>query len=96
MFIYCTLTVDIFLLGQLRLTTTHYVFDENLSIIFAKNLRPGKTKILVSDDNNSLVPVFVDDVTNVSSNSHSHFQNYFSLIVLPDILNRNGITSTVH
>ncbi|CAB5393769.1 unnamed protein product [Rhizophagus irregularis] len=53
----------IFFLGQLRLTTTHYVFDENLSIIFAKNLRPGETKILVSDDN-KLVPVFVNDVTN--------------------------------
>ncbi|GBB84103.1 hypothetical protein RclHR1_10740002 [Rhizophagus clarus] len=49
--------------GQLRLTTTHYVFDENLSIIFAKDLRPGETKILVSGDNNKLVPVFVDDVT---------------------------------
>ncbi|RGB42333.1 AIG1 family-domain-containing protein [Rhizophagus diaphanus] len=49
--------------GQLRLTTTHYVFDENLSIIFAKDLRPGETKILVSDDNNKLVSVFVDDVT---------------------------------
>uniref|UniRef100_U9SWX8 Uncharacterized protein n=1 Tax=Rhizophagus irregularis (strain DAOM 181602 / DAOM 197198 / MUCL 43194) TaxID=747089 RepID=U9SWX8_RHIID len=48
---------------QLRLTTTHYVFDENLSIIFAKDLRPGETKILVSDDNNKLVSVFVDDVT---------------------------------
>ncbi|PKY29395.1 hypothetical protein RhiirB3_417966 [Rhizophagus irregularis] len=49
--------------GQLRLTTTHYVFDENLSIIFAKDLRPGESKILVSDDNNKLVSVFVDDVT---------------------------------
>ncbi|CAB4444392.1 unnamed protein product [Rhizophagus irregularis] len=49
--------------GQLRLTTTHYVFDENLSIIFAKDLRPGETKILVSDDDNKLVSVFVDNVT---------------------------------
>ncbi|CAB5191072.1 unnamed protein product, partial [Rhizophagus irregularis] len=58
---------DVYLIahiGQLRLTTTHYVFDENLSIIFAKNLRPGEKKILVSDDNNRLVPVFVDDITN--------------------------------
>ncbi|CAB4444397.1 unnamed protein product [Rhizophagus irregularis] len=50
-------------IGQLRLTTTHYVFDENLSIILAKDLRPGETKILVSNDNNKLVSVFVDDVT---------------------------------
>jgi hypothetical protein len=62
------LTYDVFSLGQLLLTTTHYVFDENLSIIFAKNLRPGETKILVSDNNNKLVPVFVNDVTNVSLN----------------------------
>ncbi|CAG8451469.1 14768_t:CDS:10, partial [Funneliformis caledonium] len=50
--------------GQLRLTTTHYVFNENLSIIFAKDLHPRKTKILVSDGNNKLVPVIVDDITN--------------------------------
>ncbi|RGB34007.1 hypothetical protein C1646_668869 [Rhizophagus diaphanus] len=30
--------------GQLRLTITHYVFDENLSITFAKNLRPGEQR----------------------------------------------------
>ncbi|CAG8524284.1 9188_t:CDS:2 [Funneliformis mosseae] len=50
--------------SHLRLTTTHYVFNENLSIMFAKDLHPGKTKILVSDDNNKLVPVIVDDITN--------------------------------
>ncbi|CAG8451431.1 14765_t:CDS:2 [Funneliformis caledonium] len=50
--------------SHLRLTTTHYVFNENLSIMFAKDLLPGKTKILVSDDNNKLVPVIVDDITN--------------------------------
>ncbi|PKC08882.1 hypothetical protein RhiirA5_475920 [Rhizophagus irregularis] len=58
---------DVYLIahiGQLLLTTTHYVFDENLSIIFAKNLRPGETRILVSDDGNRLVPVFVDNITN--------------------------------
>ncbi|PKC08884.1 hypothetical protein RhiirA5_416345 [Rhizophagus irregularis] len=57
---------DVYLIahiGQLRLTTTHYVFDEHLSIMFAKDLRSGETKILISDDNNKLVSIFVDDVT---------------------------------
>jgi hypothetical protein len=54
------------LLGQLRLTTTHYVFNEKLSIIFARDLHPRETKILVLDDNNKLVPVLVDNITNVS------------------------------
>ncbi|PKY56532.1 hypothetical protein RhiirA4_507469 [Rhizophagus irregularis] len=61
--------------GQLRLTTTHYVFDENLSIIFAKDLRPGETKILVSDDNNKLVSVFVDDVT---IESHDEYISFYT------------------
>ncbi|GBB83524.1 hypothetical protein RclHR1_10220008 [Rhizophagus clarus] len=61
--------------GQLLLTTTHYVFDENLSVIFAKNLRPGETKILVSDDNNKLVPVVVDDVT---SEYHDEYISFYT------------------
>ncbi|RGB34008.1 AIG1 family-domain-containing protein [Rhizophagus diaphanus] len=72
--------------GQLRLTTTHYVFDENLSIIFAKNLRPGKTRILVSDDNNKLVPVFVDDVTNEWHDEYISFYTRAGSVIANGVL----------
>ncbi|GBB83523.1 hypothetical protein RclHR1_10220007 [Rhizophagus clarus] len=72
--------------GQLLLTTTHYVFDENLSIIFAKNLRPGETKILISDDNNKLVPVIVDDVTNEWHNKYISFYTRAGSVIANGVL----------
>ncbi|CAB4444393.1 unnamed protein product [Rhizophagus irregularis] len=72
--------------GQLRLTTTHYVFDENLSIIFAKDLRPGETKILVSDDNNKLVSVFVDDVTIESHDEYISFYTRAGSVIANGVL----------
>ena len=59
--------------GQLKLTSTHYVFTEDLSIVFAKNLRPKETKILVLDTSNKLVKVSVDDVSSVSLFIHLFF-----------------------
>ncbi|CAB4444407.1 unnamed protein product [Rhizophagus irregularis] len=72
--------------GQLRLTITHYVFDENLSIIFAKDLRPGETKILVSDDNNKLVPVFVDDVTTELHDKYISFYTRAGSVIANGVL----------
>ncbi|CAB5393771.1 unnamed protein product [Rhizophagus irregularis] len=80
---------DVYLIahiGQLRLTTTHYVFDENLSIIFAKNLRPGEKKILVSDDNNRLVPVFVDDITNEWHDKYISFYTRAGSVIADGVL----------
>ncbi|CAB4441291.1 unnamed protein product [Rhizophagus irregularis] len=79
---------DVYLIahiGQLRLTTTHYVFDENLSITFAKNLRPGETKILVSVDN-KLVPVFVDDVTNEWHDKYINFYTRAGSVIADGVL----------
>jgi hypothetical protein len=72
--------------GQLKLTTTHYVFNENLSIVFAKNLRPGETKILVSDDNDRLVPVFVDDVTHEWHDEYISFYTRAGSVIANDVL----------
>ncbi|CAB4480618.1 unnamed protein product [Rhizophagus irregularis] len=72
--------------GQLRLTITHYVFDENLSIKFAKDLRPGETKILVSDDNNKLVSVFVDDVTTELHDKYISFYTRAGSVIANGVL----------
>uniref|UniRef100_U9T261 Uncharacterized protein n=1 Tax=Rhizophagus irregularis (strain DAOM 181602 / DAOM 197198 / MUCL 43194) TaxID=747089 RepID=U9T261_RHIID len=73
-------------IGQLRLTTTHYVFDENLSIILAKDLRPGETKILVSNDNNKLVSVFVDDVTIELHDKYIRFHTRAESVIADGVL----------
>ncbi|RGB34003.1 hint module-domain-containing protein [Rhizophagus diaphanus] len=72
--------------GQLLLTTTHYVFDENLSIIFAKNLRPRETRILVSDDGNRLVPVFVDNITNEWRDKYISFYTRAGSVIANGVL----------
>ncbi|PKK60897.1 hypothetical protein RhiirC2_870776 [Rhizophagus irregularis] len=80
---------DVYLIahiGQLLLTTTHYVFDENLSIIFAKNLRPGETRILVSDDGNRLVPVFVDNITNEWRDKYISFYTRAGSVIANGVL----------
>ncbi|CAB4441289.1 unnamed protein product [Rhizophagus irregularis] len=73
-------------IGKLLLTTTHYVFDENLSIIFAKNLRPGETRILVSDDGNRLVPVFVDNITNEWRDKYISFYTRAGSVIANGVL----------
>ena len=45
------------------MTPTHCIFCEDLSILFVQDLVPGKTKILVLNETNELVPVVVDDLT---------------------------------
>ncbi|RGB34004.1 hypothetical protein C1646_668865 [Rhizophagus diaphanus] len=69
-----------------QLTTTHYVFNVNLSIIFSKNLRPGKMKIFVSDDNNRLIPVFVDDVTNEWHDKYISFYTRAGSVIANGVL----------
>ncbi|CAI2171553.1 1826_t:CDS:2 [Funneliformis geosporum] len=72
--------------GQLRLTTTHYVFNENLSIIFAKDLYPGKSKILVSDCKNKFIPVVVDDITNEWHDEYISFYTRAGSVVAEGVL----------
>jgi hypothetical protein len=72
--------------GQLQLTATHYVFNENLSIVFAKDLCPGKTKILVLDDNNKLVAVLVDDITKERYDEYISFYTRAGSVIADGVL----------
>ncbi|CAI2166024.1 10116_t:CDS:2, partial [Funneliformis geosporum] len=72
--------------GHLQLTTTHYVFNENLSIMFAKDLQPGKTRILVSDGNNKLVPVIVDDITIEWNDEYISFYTRAGTVIAEGVL----------
>ncbi|RHZ44648.1 hypothetical protein Glove_714g9 [Diversispora epigaea] len=48
--------------GQILMTPMHCIFDSDLSILFAQDLVPGKTEILVFDKANELIPVIVDSL----------------------------------
>ncbi|RGB34006.1 hypothetical protein C1646_668867 [Rhizophagus diaphanus] len=57
-----------------------------LSIVFAKNLRSGKTKILVSDNNNRLVPAYVDDVANEWHDKYISFYTRAGSVIANGVL----------
>ncbi|CAG8500782.1 2333_t:CDS:2, partial [Cetraspora pellucida] len=71
--------------GNLLVTTTHYIFREDLSITFAKNLQPGRTKILIIDDN-QLTPVLVDDVTNEWHDMYISFYTRDGTVIADGVL----------
>ncbi|CAJ0925831.1 7695_t:CDS:10 [Entrophospora sp. SA101] len=52
--------------GQIRMTSTHCIFRSDLSILYAQDVVPGKTKILVLDKANELIPVTVDNTGYIS------------------------------
>ncbi|GBB83520.1 hypothetical protein RclHR1_10220004 [Rhizophagus clarus] len=54
--------------------------------MFAKNLRPRETKISVSDDNNKLVPVFVDGITNEWHNGYISFYTRAGSVIADGVL----------
>ncbi|CAB4446687.1 unnamed protein product [Rhizophagus irregularis] len=48
--------------GQIRTTSTHCIFREDLSVLYAQDVIPGETKILVLSETNELIPVVVDNL----------------------------------
>ncbi|POG66823.1 hypothetical protein GLOIN_2v1653936 [Rhizophagus irregularis DAOM 181602=DAOM 197198] len=48
--------------GQIRTTSTHCIFREDLSVLYAQDAIPGETKILVLNETNELIPVVVDNL----------------------------------
>ncbi|CAB4392548.1 unnamed protein product [Rhizophagus irregularis] len=48
--------------GQIRTTSTHCIFREDLSVLYAQDVIPGETKILVLNETNELIPVVVDNL----------------------------------
>ncbi|PKY59185.1 P-loop containing nucleoside triphosphate hydrolase protein [Rhizophagus irregularis] len=51
-----------FISGQIRTTSTHCIFREDLSVLYAQDVIPGETKILVLSETNELIPVVVDNL----------------------------------
>ncbi|RGB42702.1 AIG1 family-domain-containing protein [Rhizophagus diaphanus] len=48
--------------GQIRTTSTHCIFREDLSVLYAQDVIPGETKILVFNETNELISVVVDNL----------------------------------
>ncbi|CAG8494598.1 7511_t:CDS:2 [Dentiscutata erythropus] len=60
--------------------------SKDLSIAFAKNLQPGKTKILILDNKNKLTPVLVDDVTNEWHDRYISFYTRDGTVIADGVL----------
>ncbi|RIA92276.1 AIG1 family-domain-containing protein [Glomus cerebriforme] len=72
--------------GQIRMTPTHCIFCEDLSILYAQDVVPGKTKILVLNEANELVPVVVDDLTMEKDTGYISFYTRVGTVIANDIL----------
>lgn len=44
------------------MTSTHCIFRDDLSVVYAQDVVPGETKILVLDEANEFIPVTVDNL----------------------------------
>nr|CAG8575778.1 4024_t:CDS:2 [Entrophospora candida] len=72
--------------GQIRMTSTHCIFRSDLSILYAQDVVPGETKILVLDRANELIPVTVDSLVIEQDTGYISFYTRAGTVIANNIL----------
>ncbi|GBC24716.1 uncharacterized protein OCT59_009312 [Rhizophagus irregularis] len=72
--------------GQIRTTPSHCIFHEDLSILYAKDVVPGVTKILVLNETNELVPVVVDNLITEGDTGYISFYTRAGTVIANNVL----------
>ncbi|CAG8555476.1 1653_t:CDS:2 [Ambispora gerdemannii] len=72
--------------GYIRTTSTHCIFSSDLSILYAQDVVPGKTKILVLDEANELIPVTVDNRVMEKDTGYISFYTHAGTVIANNIL----------
>ncbi|CAB4446684.1 unnamed protein product [Rhizophagus irregularis] len=72
--------------GQIRTTPSHCIFHEDLSILYAKDVVPGVTKILVLNETNELVPVVVDNLITEGDTGYISFYTRAGTVIANSVL----------
>nr|CAG8582637.1 14751_t:CDS:2 [Entrophospora candida] len=72
--------------GQIRMTSTHCIFRSDLSILYAQDVVPGETKILVLDKANELIPVTVDSLVIEQDTGYISFYTRAGTVIANNIL----------
>ncbi|CAG8526100.1 9294_t:CDS:10 [Rhizophagus irregularis] len=72
--------------SQIRTTPSHCIFHEDLSILYAKDVVPGVTKILVLNETNELVPVVVDNLITEGDTGYISFYTRAGTVIANNVL----------
>ncbi|GES93018.1 AIG1-type guanine nucleotide-binding (G) domain-containing protein [Rhizophagus clarus] len=72
--------------GQIRTTPSHCIFREDMSILYAKDVVPGATKILVLNETNELVPVVVDKLITEKDTGYISFYTRTGTVIANNVL----------
>ncbi|CAG8618632.1 8072_t:CDS:2, partial [Funneliformis caledonium] len=71
---------------QIRITSMHCIFREDLSVLYAQDVMPGETKILVLNKMNELIPVIVDDLIIKKDTSYISFYTRAGTVIANNTL----------
>ncbi|CAG8619417.1 22320_t:CDS:10, partial [Cetraspora pellucida] len=72
--------------GYIRMTPTHCIFNSDLSLLYAHDIVPGETKILVLNKLNELVPVVIDWLDIEKDTSYISFYTRSGTVVANNML----------
>ncbi|CAG8582727.1 17859_t:CDS:2, partial [Cetraspora pellucida] len=72
--------------GYIRMTPTHCVLNSDLSLLYALDVVPGETKILVLNRSNEFIPVIVDSLDIEKETGYISFYTRSSTVIANNIL----------
>ncbi|CAG8728855.1 19407_t:CDS:2, partial [Dentiscutata erythropus] len=72
--------------GYIRMTPTHCIFSSDLSLLYAQDVVPGETKILVLDKSNKLIPVLIDSIDIEKDNGYISFYTRAGTVIANNML----------
>ncbi|GES93019.1 AIG1-type guanine nucleotide-binding (G) domain-containing protein [Rhizophagus clarus] len=72
--------------GQIRTTPSHCIFREDMSILYAKDVVPGVTKILILNEINELVPAVVDNLTTEEDTGYISFYTRAGTVIANNVM----------
>ncbi|CAG8557246.1 5090_t:CDS:2 [Ambispora leptoticha] len=72
--------------GQILMTPMHCIFGSDLLLLYAKDVVPGKTEILVLDKTNELIPVIVDSLVIEKDTGYISFYTRAGTVIANNIL----------
>ncbi|CAG8828070.1 16331_t:CDS:2, partial [Gigaspora rosea] len=72
--------------GYIHMTPTHCIFTSDLSLLYALDVVPGETKVLVLNKLNELVPVIIDSLDITKDTGYISFYTRSGTVVANNML----------
>ncbi|KAF0524721.1 GTPase imap family member 7-like [Gigaspora margarita] len=72
--------------GYIRMTPEHCIFSSDLLLLYARDVVPGKTKVLVLNKSNKLVPAIIDSLDNEKDSGYISFYTRSGTVIANNML----------